>query len=588
VNRLVALAVLLLLLPASASAWWNEEWTARKKIALNTTEYGAATREALAQFVIPVRLHTGNFLFSDAKPDAKDIRFVASDDKTPLKFHIERFDAANDLAIIWVQVPRLPGASNSEFIWMYYGNQKAAAGEDAKGIHDANTTVVFHFAEKDGPPRDRTAFGNHAGQSSATVTDAGLIGPAAVFDGKGKITVGASPSLKVTPAQGLTWSAWVKPASAQGKAVLFSQSDGAKSIAIVVEGDAVVARVASGQGKTVETSRDARLTAGVWNHVAVAFKDRIAVYINGNSVAEANVAVPEMGGGLAMGEGYAGEVDEVQLSNVERGADWIRALVQSQGPDGKLIAYGESEGGESGGGASYFTILLSAVTLDGWIVIGILMVMMILSFGVMVGKAMFIAKTARSNAAFREHFAELAQDLTALAKEVLVGNGVFATRHGSEYENSSLYRVYKVGIGELLHRFDLYEKQGAAKTLSPQALDAIRASIDAGLVRENERMNRQMVLLTIAISGGPFLGLLGTVVGVMITFAAIAAVGDVNVNSIAPGIAAALVATVAGLGVAIPALFGYNYLASRIRSLGDETTVFADELLTWLAETYSN
>jgi biopolymer transport protein ExbB len=62
-----------------------------------------------------------------------------------------------------------------------------------------------------------------------------------------------------------------------------------------------------------------------------------------------------------------------------------------------------------------------------------------------------------------------------------------------------------------------------------------------------------MVMLTIAISGGPFLGLLGTVVGVMITFAAIAASGDVNVNAIAPGIAAALAATVAGLAVAIPA-----------------------------------
>jgi len=61
-----------------------------------------------------------------------------------------------------------------------------------------------------------------------------------------------------------------------------------------------------------------------------------------------------------------------------------------------------------------------------------------------------------------------------------------------------------------------------------------------------------MVMLTIAISGGPFLGLLGTVIGVMITFAAIAAAGDVNVNAIAPGIAAALAATVAGLAVAIP------------------------------------
>jgi biopolymer transport protein ExbB len=93
-----------------------------------------------------------------------------------------------------------------------------------------------------------------------------------------------------------------------------------------------------------------------------------------------------------------------------------------------------------------------------------------------------------------------------------------------------------------------------------------------------------MVLLTIAISGGPFLGLLGTVVGVMITFAAIAATGDVNINAIAPGIAAALVATVAGLGVAIPSLFGYNYLITRIKDVTAETQVFIDEFVTKLAE----
>ncbi|MEI9923195.1 MAG: MotA/TolQ/ExbB proton channel family protein [Bradyrhizobium sp.] len=105
-------------------------------------------------------------------------------------------------------------------------------------------------------------------------------------------------------------------------------------------------------------------------------------------------------------------------------------------------------------------------------------------------------------------------------------------------------------------------------------------------MRENQGLNRLMVLLTIAISGGPFLGLLGTVVGVMITFAAIAASGDVNVNAIAPGIAAALVATVAGLGVAIPALFGYNYLISQIKDLSTDMQVFIDELTTQMAEFY--
>jgi biopolymer transport protein ExbB len=96
-----------------------------------------------------------------------------------------------------------------------------------------------------------------------------------------------------------------------------------------------------------------------------------------------------------------------------------------------------------------------------------------------------------------------------------------------------------------------------------------------------------MVLLTIAISGGPFLGLLGTVVGVMITFAAIAASGDVNVNAIAPGIAAALAATVAGLGVAIPALFGYNWLNTKIKEVNADMRVFVDEFVTRIAEHYS-
>jgi biopolymer transport protein ExbB len=65
----------------------------------------------------------------------------------------------------------------------------------------------------------------------------------------------------------------------------------------------------------------------------------------------------------------------------------------------------------------------------------------------------------------------------------------------------------------------------------------------------------------------------------MITFASIAATGDVNVNTIAPGVAAALFATVAGLLVAIPSLFGYNFVASRIGARVSAMEVFADQLL---------
>jgi biopolymer transport protein ExbB len=104
------------------------------------------------------------------------------------------------------------------------------------------------------------------------------------------------------------------------------------------------------------------------------------------------------------------------------------------------------------------------------------------------------------------------------------------------------------------------------------------------MVREVQKLNGKLVFLTIGIAGGPYLGLLGTVIGVMITFAVIAKSGEVEVNSIAPGIAGALLATVAGLAVAIPALFIYSYLSSRIKDVVSNMETFIDEFITRMAE----
>jgi len=155
-------------------------------------------------------------------------------------------------------------------------------------------------------------------------------------------------------------------------------------------------------------------------------------------------------------------------------------------------------------------------------------------------------------------------------------------------EVSTLFQLYHHGVAELNKRIG-GQAAGAqrATVLSAQSIAAIRSAMDGTLTRQQQRLSSQMVLLTIAISGGPFLGLLGTVIGVMITFAAIAASGDVNVNAIAPGTAAALAATVAGLSVAIPSLFGYNWLNTRIKSINVENRVFVDEFVTRLAEQYS-
>jgi biopolymer transport protein ExbB len=162
------------------------------------------------------------------------------------------------------------------------------------------------------------------------------------------------------------------------------------------------------------------------------------------------------------------------------------------------------------------------------------------------------------------------------------------TSRNDTFGVSTLWRLYHHGMRETMKRLE-GKPAGAdrVRSLSPQSIEAIRATMDASLVRMTQRLNAHMVWLTISISGGPFLGLLGTVVGVMITFAAIAASGDVNINAIAPGTAAALVATVAGLGVAIPCLFGYNYLSSRVKEISADMRVFVDEFVTRIAETYS-
>jgi biopolymer transport protein ExbB len=217
------------------------------------------------------------------------------------------------------------------------------------------------------------------------------------------------------------------------------------------------------------------------------------------------------------------------------------------------------------------------------------MIMAALSWVVMMDRASYLNRQAKANARFMKCFREADEDFSFLdrgdAGQVATLGGRFAKGDTEAVRSSSLYRIYIIGATEIRRRFG---KPGAGMPiLSAASIAAIRASLDGGVVKEMQGLNRLMVVLTIAISGGPFLGLLGTVVGVMITFAAIAASGDVNVNAIAPGIAAALVATVAGLGVAIPALFAYNYLISRIKDLTSDIQIFVDELVTRMAEVYS-
>ena len=575
---LLALALLQFLLAGSAHATWNAEWTQRAKITLNTAADGLALSVGADNVPVLVRLHSGNFQFLDAQPNGADLRFIAGDDKTPLKFHIEKFDGVNELAFVWVLVPRVNAGAKADSLWIYYGNPAALPASEPKASYDATQGLVYHFGEGQALAQDATANANHAVRMSATPATAGLIGGGLSFDGKTELAVNAAPSLRAG-AMGHTVSMWIKPADISS-GVLLRQAEGANALSLALKGGALIA-----QAGTQTSAAGGSLVAGAWQHVALVVKDGLVVYLNGAEVARQAGSVAPPGGALLVGSGYKGDIDELQLASTARTPEWIKLAAGSQGPEQKFVTTAAAEGGAQESHASYLTILLSAVTLDGWVVIGVLAIMFVVSFWVMIDKAFLVRKTARINQRFMTQFGKLMAAVKPgqpAAEREKIERDIAA-----HFGTSPLYRLYAAAVHELHSRFDAYRSAGREMRVNENALSAIKATVDARLVRELQGLNSKLVVLTVSIAGGPFLGLLGTVVGVMITFAAIAAAGDVNVNAIAPGIAAALVATVAGLAVAIPCLFGYNFLTSRIGEITADLQAFVDELVTRIAEDHS-
>jgi biopolymer transport protein ExbB len=548
---LTSLCLLTLALPVKAA--WNAEWATQQKITIDT----ANIKEAVNQAPVLVRLHSGNFDFTGANVDGSDIRFIAADDKTELKFSLEKYDAVNELAVAWVVLPQLSSANKDLAIGLYTGNESAKATSDLQALNDPALLARFAFSDKallkDSGPSQLTASGN------ANQQKAGLIAESATLNNSPlTITLPAAPQL----ANGATWSVWLKPANLPQAAEVFKSGN----VSLKLNGNALVLQAGAA------TFNGGELKPGQWQHIALVFQGGQAVlYINGQSVGQAAANDAQAAATLTVGDALNAEIDELQLASTARSAAWLSLVAQSQGADAKLVKVtpaGEGEGEEEGE-ANYMGILIDSLTVDAKVVIAILAVMFAISVWVMFSKARLVTITDKDNALFLKRFQQAStQDLLNLDKT-------------GTYKNSNLFGLYKAGLREIKKR----EHDGKV-SLGGASIDAIKAAVDADLVRETQRMNSMMVLLTIAISGGPFLGLLGTVVGVMITFAAIAAAGDVNVNAIAPGIAAALLATVAGLGVAIPALFGYNYLASRVKNITIAMQIFVDEFITRTAELY--
>jgi len=502
-----------------------------------------------------------------------------------------------------VKIPSVK-AGEKTTLYLYYGGSEGTGATTATDSYDENTALALQFGQAGANFQDGTKNANSSSNPGVT-SDAGIIGSGLrLLDTP--LLIPASPSLDWKSGQELTWSAWIRPATLQDNAVIFSKSSGGNSFRLLLNQGIPIIQI----GSSVSPAGEA-LAPAAWTHVAFTAADgKIQLYINGLPTTSLAASLPELSaetvlGGLAAGipntgtTKYNGELDSLIISSIARPSDWIKLAAVSQGtsdiaPKALFLSEVEAAGGkgDSHGGAmehiALFGDIAKNMMFDGWIAIGVCVLMIAVGWTVAVQKFNYLNKIQKASELFQQKWKAVSKDLTAIDHEnqesIATLGGSADARAQSIIKHSPLYHIYHIGSEEISNRLAPGINQQAG--LSRRSIIAIRAALDGGLVHETHKLTKGLVFLTISIAGGPYVGLLGTVVGVMITFAIIAKSGEVDVNSIAPGIASALLATVAGLIVAIPALFIYSYLNSRIKETTSDMQVFIDEFVAKMAEFY--
>jgi biopolymer transport protein TolQ len=212
-------------------------------------------------------------------------------------------------------------------------------------------------------------------------------------------------------------------------------------------------------------------------------------------------------------------------------------------------------------------------TLEAKVIIVILLLFSIVAWSVMTSKAVQMRRAKKLNQFFTTEFKTQKGVLDMFDRRV-------------QAEGCPLFAVYQAGSIELDARLKSAAGEARKKNVSLKSMEHVKRLMENAVAQESLKLESGLILLAIAVSGAPFLGLLGTVWGVMSTFSGIARTGSATMAAMAPGVAAALVTTVAGLLVAIPSMFGYNWLVHNLRVRTVELDNFAQELVSKMETEY--
>jgi biopolymer transport protein TolQ len=222
--------------------------------------------------------------------------------------------------------------------------------------------------------------------------------------------------------------------------------------------------------------------------------------------------------------------------------------------------------------------IIGRASLVSKIVLLILVVFSIASWAVILYKLWAFGRAARQSAVFLDVFRKSSKfsEVHAVCKTL---------------GDSALVGIFQAGYAEL--NSQLRQPAAAGAPPAPPSRPTLRSlsALDRALVRaasaEINRLESRVTFLATTASIAPFIGLFGTVWGIMAAFESIGATSSTNLAIVAPGIAEALIATAAGLFAAIPAVYFYNYLAQRVKLFASQMDDFSLEFLNIAERNFS-
>lgn len=211
------------------------------------------------------------------------------------------------------------------------------------------------------------------------------------------------------------------------------------------------------------------------------------------------------------------------------------------------------------------TDIMSLIKHAHWIVkvvMALLTVMFLVGVYIIIYKTLYIRRAARETAIFNESFWK-SRDIEQIYK------------HAQMLRNSPVSQMFLAGYTELA-KLSADERMKGDREGS---LDNIERALRKGQTVETTRLESMTPFLATTGSAAPFIGLFGTVIGIMVAFQSIADKGNATLDTVGPHIAEALFATALGLVAAIPSVMAYNYFVRRIRVLRSEMDTFEQDYL---------